>query len=360
MLTWILLGLSAFCLCAALIPLWRHPAWWVRGFDYPRAQFFFLETLLLPLLWIIDLPSWVVYLGSGMLLPAVILDGYRVLPYSPLWPYMSQPETDPQAPSLSIVVANVLMSNRDTDTFLGYVRRWAPDIVVTLEPNDWWAEQLKPLHDIYPHRILHPLSNRYGILLYSRLPLSEKRVQYLINPEIPSIDTVVTLTDERRIRLICLHPEPPSPTEADESTERDGELMMVGRHVSKHDQPTIVLGDLNDVAWSHSTRLFLRLSKLLDPRRGRGIFSTFPAAQPWLRWPLDHVFHSRHFRLISLDRLPRWGSDHLSIYVSLSYTGNDDPDAGRGIEQPVDDDISEAHQTIAAAKPMDRLRPPPI
>jgi endonuclease/exonuclease/phosphatase (EEP) superfamily protein YafD len=52
--------------------------------------------------------------------------------------------------------------------------------------------------------------------------------------------------------LYGLHPEPPSPSEADSSLPRDAELVMAGREIVQSHRPALVAGDLNDVAWSHT------------------------------------------------------------------------------------------------------------
>lgn len=122
----------------------------------------------------------------------------------------------------------------------------------------------------------------------------------------------------RTIRMHCVHPAPPSPTENEKSKQRDNELMLVAKRARNEQGPVIVTGDLNDVAWSKSTRAFLQESQLLDPRMGRGIYNTFHAKIPIMRWPLDHVFHSDHFMLVELKRLPPFGSDHFALLSELA------------------------------------------
>ena len=44
---------------------------------------------------------------------------------------------------------------------------------------------------------------------------------------------------------------------------------------------------------------------------------TFPADFPFLRWPLDYIFVSPGFELISMKRFGNIGSDHLPVSVEL-------------------------------------------
>jgi endonuclease/exonuclease/phosphatase (EEP) superfamily protein YafD len=79
----------------------------------------------------------------------------------------------------------------------------------------------------------------------------------------------------------------------------------------------IVAGDFNDVAWSHTTRLFKRLSGLHDPRIGRGLLNTYHARRPLLRYPLDHTFMSAGFAVHELRRVRAPGSDHFAVKLRL-------------------------------------------
>jgi len=151
------------------------------------------------------------------------------------------------------------------------------------------------------------------MLLHSRLKLIDPAITFLVEGDIPSIHTGVELRSGVRLALYCLPPRPPHPPTDQDTTERDAELLLVGRAVNERDEPALVAGDLNDVAWSYTTKLFQKISSLRDPRIGRGMYNTFDATNPLFRWPLDHVFHSNHFTLLTLKRLPSFGSDHFPM-----------------------------------------------
>jgi endonuclease/exonuclease/phosphatase (EEP) superfamily protein YafD len=199
--------------------------------------------------------------------------------------------------------------------------------------------------------------------VYSRLPLEDCRTDFLVQPGVPSMHACIVLRSGRRVEAHFLHPAPPSPTENAESRERDAELLLVAETVKGKTTPLIVAGDLNDVAWSATTRLFRKISGLLDPRVGRGMFNTFNAKHWWVRWPLDHLFHSRHFTVASIERLPGFGSDHFPVLVELAY----DPAVGavqEGLHADAEDEKKAKEKIEAevaherAAKPAQVARPP--
>ncbi|MGE4089994.1 MAG: endonuclease/exonuclease/phosphatase family protein [Candidatus Binatia bacterium] len=342
---------TAALLAGTIIPLIRVDSVWVRAFDFPRSQIVALGVVVGGAWLAIDDGNVVVRLAIGSLGVCLLYQMYRIWPYTRLHTLEVQQSAAP-APTccVSLLMANVLMENRNIEPFMSIVERHRPDLVLTVETDHWWIEQLSARMRDYPHRVLHPQDNHYGMALFSRLRLLDSEVRFLVEDDIPSIHAQVQLAGGDLICLHGLHPQPPLPYPQIDSTGRDAELVVVGRAVKAHMRPAVVAGDLNDVAWSHTTRLFQRLSGLLDPRIGRGMYNTFHASYPWLRWPLDHVFHSRHFRLVDLKRCAAFGSDHFPVYIKLSYV----PENHAAQSKPVEtiEEHVEADVTIYNAEEM--------
>lgn len=330
-----------------LLPLSRKTVWWVRGADFPRAQLAALGGgLLVAMIAVLDRDDSKAWFVIGVTALGVVYQLWWIWPFTPYFPKEVKKATrGSKDDRLRILSFNVLMTNDRAEDLVRMVREKNPDLLVVLETNSRWERALAVLEGDYPHTLKCALENLYGMHLYSRLPLEDAKIQFLVEPDKPSMHTLLVLPSGRRVCLHCLHPAPPSPTENETSRERDAELVMVGRSVADARYPVIVSGDLNDVAWSPTTRLFRKVSRLLDPRIGRGIFNTFHAKHWFLRWPVDHFFHSDDFKLVSLERLPACGSDHFPVLIELEY----EPQAAGEQEAPTPDadDEAEAHEKMA-------------
>lgn len=311
-------GLSALALMSAL-PFSRHPAWVVRVWDFTRLQAVGLALILLAVgVW---QPAEASVLGTpaaALSVGALALHAWFIRPYSRLH-RKEVPDAAPgdDRPALKLMAANVLCPSRAADRLLDLVDRYEPDILVTLETDAWWQKALGRLRRTHPHGLDCPLDNLYGMHLYSRHPLVDARIQYLVQDDVPSMHARLDLPAGESVYLHFVHPAPPSPTENETSVERDAELVVLARALADAKAPVIVAGDLNDVAWSRTTTLFRKVSGLLDLRVGRGLYNTFHTGIPVLRFPLDHVFVSSHFSLRRLERLPDFGSDHFPIFCEL-------------------------------------------
>ncbi len=312
---------GAAVLVATFLPLVRTDAGLVRMWDFPRVQIAVLSAVaLLGALLVLDRDRWSVRLLAAALLVAGVHQALRILPYTPL-ARVEAPDARscPDSSRVELLVANVLQSNHEAGPLLAMVERIRPDLVLLLETDQWWDARLAALEPAYPFVVRQPQHDTYGMHLFSRLELIEPAVRFLLDDYVPSITSGIRLRSGAVVRFHGVHPKPPRPFHS--TTRGDVELMLVAREVRGTRAPAIVAGDLNDVAWSRITRRFQAASGLLDPRVGRGLFSTYNANWLLLRWPLDHVFFDESFRLLALRRMGHVGSDHFPVYVALCYVG---------------------------------------
>ncbi|MGP0594036.1 endonuclease/exonuclease/phosphatase family protein [Nitrospira sp. T9] len=339
----VLIFLALLIMTATLLPLLRVDEWWVRIFDFPRLQILTIGVALA-----VALAYSIFYSAHAFwkwvligLIACLVYQGYRMFPYTRLAPKQALDSLNSSNEGLlSILTANIYKNNRNASGFLNVVSTASPDVVLVIEPDQWWERQLSGLEASYPHTIKQPLGNTYGMLLYSRLKLRNSDIRLLVEDHLPSFFTEIELRSGRIIELYGLHPRPPR--FGQDTDERDAEILIVGREVARAKKPVVVTGDLNDVAWSYTTTLFQKISGMVDPRIGRGFFNTYHAKYPIFRFPVDHIFHSPAFRLVEMKRLLPIGSDHFPILAVLSYEPEDRngpraPEADSDDRQEVDE-----------------------
>lgn len=323
-ITW---GLGLLLLGATALPLWDTPRWWVRMLDFPRPHLVVLMLVVaVAAIGLLDrraIATWLLVAALG-----------GAVAYQASWLWMFTPLHRVEAPAvagcaardqLSVLVANVLEENRDTAPLMAAIAAHDPELVLVMEADRGWIEALEPVGRTHPHRLLHPRDDTWGIALYSRIDLGRAEVRYLVSSDTPSVLAPLRLASGAEVMLYGLHPKPPAPGWG--TAERDAEFRLVAQEIRRAEGLALVVGDLNDVAWSRTTSRLRRGGGLLDPRIGRGFVSTFPTSVPGpLRVPIDHAMFTPGLSLIALERLDPIGSDHLPVLVRLCVPA---PAAGR-------------------------------
>lgn len=315
MILFLLRFLSCLIILATLIPLVKLDHWWIRVFDYPRIQKLTIIAFVIVGWLSLEYSTgefepwiWIAVLGSNGTFLLV-----KILPFTVFGKKMIGNVPYDEQNGIQLLVGNVYQYNQHFEKVTSLIKEVNPDLIFLVETDKKWENGISIIEEDYPNCIKLPQDNTYGLLLYTKLEIVKQTIHHWIDEEIPSLEIDVRLRNGKIITIYAIHPTPPVPGENDKSTDRDAEILLVGKKAKENKNPTLVIGDLNDVAWSYTTELFLKNSELVDPRRGRGLFNTFHAKIPILRWPLDHVFLSEEFGLADIKVQKAIGSDHFPI-----------------------------------------------
>lgn len=337
---WGLRGLAVLFVVVTLLPLLRTGAWAVRGWEFPRLQLASMGAMILVGLlgvaaWqtqaqATDWPTDVTVLAV-MLVLALVWQCSSVMRYTRLWRKQVRSLSCPADAAASgdaagvfrLVTANLDMRNTCCREVAEALSAVDADVLLLIEIHDRWAEALAALRATYPHRVEAIADRGLGMALWSRLPVRDMEVRYLVSDDRASIHGQLRLGDRGWARFVGVHPVPPGLRsgrwyERYDSRIRDAELLKLAETVVEDPAcPRLIAGDFNDVAWSQSTRRFERVSGLLDPRVGRVLLNTYHARWPLLRYPLDDMDVTPGFEVGRLERVVVPGSDHFGVLVEL-------------------------------------------
>jgi endonuclease/exonuclease/phosphatase (EEP) superfamily protein YafD len=346
--------LGAFLLLVTLLPLISTGKWFVRWWDFPRLQIACLLLIALFFAGSVYLqkhsttrPESIAWL---VLLTATLLwQGSHIIQFMPLWPKEVPIAKDSDSP-FTLMVANLDKDNPDRAPVTDQIRAEQAEVLLLIEYDQAWAQELADLRTEFRYHHEAIKSDGLGIALWSTIPMVEAQTRFTISERRPSIWARLQLQSGASFNLVGLHPTPPGLLDATggqrrDSRVRDAELILTAKEIAKrNDESWCVAGDFNDVAWSHTTRLFKRISGVKDPRFGRSFMGTYIAQYPPLRCPIDHVFLSNGFSVAELSRATIGGSDHFAVIARIALEnsqsgtdpepqGNDQKDAQQIIKQ---------------------------
>ncbi len=341
--------LAGLLIVLSLLPFIRSQHWVFRVAEFIKLQLLVFQVpvfawgfyLLAEFPWI-----WGIQIAQGLLI------GYHVfilVRYTKFWRKEKYDKGKDASDSIKIISCNVLQFNKEHDRFIDLIRKEKPQIFLTMESDATWEEALRKLESDYPNVVKVTLDNTYGMHFYTTLKINKSQVHYFVADDIPSIEAELETADGHRFIFFAVHPPPPSPTEEENSKERDGDLLSVAKRVRDYKMPVVVTGDFNNVAWARSSILFKKTSKLIDARIGRGILSTFHANYWFFRVPLDLLFHSPNVFIDKLFIYPPVGSDHFPMGCTFFIDRYSDEQA-EDIEHLEQGEMSEVNELIVEGR----------
>ena len=227
-----------------------------------------------------------------------------------------RPEVAPDAPSFTLLAANVLYTNPRMAKAAEQLLAVDADVMALTEYTAELAVRLDQLgaFDEYPYRKASPSLRRSGLALYSRYPILTSEVVPIGTQDGIEATLVVQGTV---VRVVVIHPIPGV----------DGESLASWRHdLREYDDvahspgpPTVLVGDFNASRFHPGFRRLLDGLTDAHEQSGAAWSMSWPndrIVPPFVR--VDHVLLDDLLVATNVDEVDVAGSDHRAFEVSLS------------------------------------------
>jgi endonuclease/exonuclease/phosphatase (EEP) superfamily protein YafD len=144
-----------------------------------------------------------------------------------------------------------------------------------METDQWWDRELSEMTTPFAARRQHIPEDEgdFGMHLFSNIELVSPEFKFCFGAYTPTIVIGFRLPNGEAFQFIGMHPRPPIPP-SQSTMFRDAHLLTAALEARASELPAVIAGDLNSVPWDDVTARMLRLGELLDPRLGRGLWTT--------------------------------------------------------------------------------------
>ena len=311
MIRWLVWALAITSLAVSFAPYLPGDYWWARMWDFPRVQITVVVLVGIAAAVLIGARIPVVLMAVAATVQIV-----QIIPLTPLVPIQTPLVEAGDAETVHALALNVLMENDDYQRTTDLITSEDPDIILLMETDKTWADAMADTLSRYPVVVSYPEDDHYGLIFATRLTTEKAEVVFLTNGDTPAVVARLRTAQGRLFNYVGLHPRPPVPGTSAE--ERDEQIRQAATLADSAAAPTVVMGDFNDVAWSHTARRYKEIGGFSDPRVGRGLLASFDANRWWMRFPIDHLYITDNIDLISFKRGPHVGSDHFPMLATIA------------------------------------------
>lgn len=315
---WILLSLAAGFTCLCTLAGFLGRKWWIFEIvSHFRVQYFFLLVA-----------SALFYLLADNVPALLITLFFALLNFFLIAPAFSRSIVLPLDPSaFRLLLANVHQQNMEHDKVNKLIQSIQPDFIVLIEVNQVWINALHPALVSYPYSHTSLRDDNYGVAIFSRKAMQSAEVCFFSSPLSPSVITHFRL-DGKDLTIVGTHPPPPKgKANAD---FRNQHFQQIAKLAASKPGELMVCGDLNLSPWSPFFQDILRAGKLKDSRRGFGMQASWPAYQPCLWIPIDHILVSAGIKVQNRKLGPAIGSDHFPVILEFLLKNLEKTDQGGG------------------------------
>jgi endonuclease/exonuclease/phosphatase (EEP) superfamily protein YafD len=289
---------------ATILGVFGSLSWFFDLFSHFRVQYMFGLLVVGILLWIARNRK-----TAGIFLCFAVVNMAVVFPF-----YFGRQSIDPKKAPLRAMLLNVNTSLGDAARVRAVVEAETPDFLVLEEINARWLADLAWLTNTYPHRLVQPREDNFGIALYSKLPLQDGRIIDIGEAGVPSIIATVQ-TEKTNLLVVATHPLPPFGYNY--SRLRNEQLEQLPKYL-RSPHPILLLGDLNATPWNTHFRKLLKQTGLRDSTKGFGYQPSWPSHAPLFLIPLDHCLHSEGIAIFDRRIGKNVSSDHYPLIVDFS------------------------------------------
>src|SRR5690606_31342141 len=237
--------LSGILILCSVLPFVQYQHWIFRVPEFLKLQLLTLQLIVFPLWFVYGEWSPLFWIVQAVQLGLIVYHAYILMRYTKFWKTKKIKSTGQASQPLKMISCNVYQFNNEHHRFIQLVKEEQPDLFITMESNKDWEQAMRELEDDYANHEKITLENTYGMHFYTKLKVIRLQTHYFVADDVPSIEAELETADGIRFLFFGVHPPPPSPTEEENSKERDGDLLSVAKRVRKQKLPVVVTGDFN-------------------------------------------------------------------------------------------------------------------